>query len=131
MFIGLILIPFSFAEDNSSEVLSEDSSYSSVYFDASLADDRGDGSKENPYKYLNLSRIADNSNIYLADGGYELDSSKTISSYNAFIGESMENTIITYNKNGNLFSNNGVLILNNFTIKGTSIYNAKYLTAII
>ena len=129
MFIGLILIPFSFAEGNSSEVLSEDSSYPGVYFDASSADDGGNGSKENPYKYLKSSRISDNSNIYLADGVYELDSSKTISSYNAFIGQSMENTIISFNKNANLFSNNGVLILNNLTIKGASIYNAKSLTA--
>ena len=129
MFIGLILIPFSFAEGNSSEVLSEDSSYPGVYFDASSADDGGNGSKENPYKYLKSSRISDNSNIYLADGVYELDSSKSISSYNAFIGQSMENTIISFNKNANLFSNNGVLILNNLTIKGASIYNAKSLTA--
>ena len=129
MFIGLILIPFSFAEGNSSEVLSEDSSYPGVYFDASSADDGGNGSKENPYKYLKSSRISGNSNIYLADGVYELDSSKTISSYNAFIGQSMENTIISFNKNANLFSNNGVLILNNLTIKGASIYNAKSLTA--
>ncbi len=104
MFIGLILIPFSFAEGNSSEVLSEDSSYPGVYFDASSADDGGNGSKENPYKYLKSSRISDNSNIYLADGVYELDSSKSISSYNAFIGQSMENTIISFNKNANLFS---------------------------
>ena len=129
MFIGLILIPFSFAEGNSSEMLSEDSSYPSVYFDASSADDGGNGSKENPYKYLKSSRISDNSNIYLADGVYELDSSKSISSYNAFIGQSMENTIISYNKNANLFSNKGILILNNLTIKGASIYNAKSLTA--
>ena len=129
MFIGLILIPFSFAEGNSSEVLSEDSSYPGVYFDASSADDGGNGSKENPYKYLKSSRISGNSNIYLADGVYELDSSKTISSYNAFIGQSMENTIISFNKNANLFSNKGVLILNNLTIKGASIYNAKSLTA--
>ena len=51
IFIGLVLIPFSFAQDNSTEVLSDDGSYSDIYFDASLADDNGDGSKENPYKY--------------------------------------------------------------------------------
>ena len=129
IFIGLILIPFSFAQDNSTEVLSEDSSHIGVYFDASAVDDSGNGSKENPYKYLTKSRIKDNSNIYLNDGVYELDSSKTISSYNAFIGKSMENTIITYHNTGNLFSNNGVLILNNLTIKTASIYNTKDLTA--
>ena len=129
IFIGLFLIPFSFAQDNSTEVLSDDSSYSDIYFDASLADDNGDGSKENPYKYLNSSRIKDNSNIHLADGLYELDSSKTVYNYNAFMGESMENTIITYNKAGYLFSNRGTLILNNLTIKGASIYNTNTLIA--
>ena len=129
IFIGLFLIPFSFAQDNSTEVLSDDSSYSDIYFDASLADDNGDGSKENPYKYLNSSRIKDNSNIHLADGLYELDSPKTVYNYNAFMGESMENTIITYNKAGYLFSNRGTLILNNLTIKGASIYNTNTLIA--
>jgi C1A family cysteine protease len=129
IFIGLILIPFSFAQDNSTDVLSEDNSHPGIYFDASAPNDNGNGSMENPYKYLTKSRIADNSNIYLSDGVYELDSSKTISSYNAFIGKSMENTIITYNNAGNLFSNNGVLILNNLTIKGASIYNTNDLTA--
>ena len=129
IFIGLFLIPFSFAQDNSTEVLSDDSSYSDIYFDASLTDDNGDGSKENPYKYLHSSRIKDNSNIHLADGLYELDSSTTVYNYNAFMGESMENTIITYNKAGYLFSNRGTLILNNLTIKGASIYNTNTLIA--
>ena len=97
IFVGLIIIPFSFAEDNSTEILSEDNSYLDVYFDASAVDDSGNGSKENPYKYLKSSRVLDNSNIHLSDGVYELDLTKTISSYNAFIGKSMENTIITYN----------------------------------
>ena len=128
IFLGVILVPFSFAYDNSTEVLSDDNSHIDIYFDALAVDDSGDGSKENPYKYLTKSRVIDNSNIYLNDGIYELDSSKTISSYNAFIGKSRENTIITYNNAGNLFSNNGVLILNNLTIKGASIYNTKNLT---
>ena len=127
--IGLIVIPFSFAEDNSTDVLFEDSSYSDVYFDASAVDDSGNGSMENPYKYLKSFRISDNSNIHLSDGVYELDSSKTISSYNAFIGKSMESTIITYKNTNNLFSNKGTLMLNNLTIKGASIYNAKNLIA--
>ena len=128
IFLGVIFVPFSFAYDNSTEVLSDDNSHIDIYFDALAVDDSGDGSKENPYKYLTKSRVIDNSNIYLNDGIYELDSSKTISSYNAFIGKSRENTIITYNNAGNLFSNNGVLILNNLTIKGASIYNTKNLT---
>ncbi|MBR0057847.1 MAG: hypothetical protein IJP99_00730 [Methanobrevibacter sp.] len=129
IFVGLIIIPFSFAEDNSTEILSEDNSYLDVYFDASAVDDSGNGSKENPYKYLKSSRVLDNSNIHLSDGVYELDSTKTISSYNAFIGKSMENTIITYKNTNNLFSNKGTLILNNLTIKGASIYNSKNLIA--
>ena len=59
LFIGLLAIPFTCAEDNitsSDSVLSasSDDSYSNIYFDSSLSQDNGNGSIDNPYKYLGL-----------------------------------------------------------------------------
>ena len=51
------------------DVLSGNNDY---YFDASLENDTGDGSADNPYKYLNASRIRANSNIHLANGNMTL-----------------------------------------------------------
>lgn len=94
IFLGVILVPFSFAYDNSTEVLSDDNSHIDIYFDALAVDDSGDGSKENPYKYLTKSRVMDNSNIYLNDGIYELDSSKSISSYTMLSFEKAGKTLL-------------------------------------
>lgn len=127
--LGLIVIPFTFAQDNSTVTLGDDNSYSNVYFDASLAQDNGNGSKDNPYKYLNSNRISSNSNLYFAEGVYESDNSKVISSNNSFIGENKENTIITYKNSDYIFSNSGVLGLYNLTIKSASIYNTGILKA--
>ena len=55
------------------------------YFNASAADDSGDGSKDNPYKYLTADRIKANANVYLANGEYNLDKFKSIEQVN-FIG---------------------------------------------
>ena len=69
----------------------------SVYFDASAAHD-GDGSRNNPYKYLKNGRIGYGTVAYFADGIYELSDSLTISSSSTyktiFVGESIQNTII-------------------------------------
>ena len=135
LFLGFFIVPFTFAQDNltllnsdNSEItLSEDNSYSSIYFNSSVASD-GNGSKENPYKYLNSNRINSNSNLYFADGEYELDKSISISSYNSFIGQSKDNTIIKYTNTNRIFNNNGILGLYNLTLTGGSIYNTKTLT---
>ena len=115
LFIGLLAIPFTCAEDNitsSDSVLSasSDDSYSNIYFDSSLSQDNGNGSIDNPYKYLTSNRIKENSNIYLANGEYVLDSSKSISNYNSFNGESSENTIISFKNSGNAFLNSGLFL---------------------
>ena len=124
----LVLIPFTFAEDNvnsTNYVLSDssDNSYPNIYFDSSVSQDNGNGSIDNPYKYLTSNRIKENSNIYLADGEYVLDSSKSISKYNSFNGESSENTVIIFKNSGNAFSNSGLLKFNDLTLKGVHIYN--------
>ena len=128
LFMVLVLIPFTFAEDNvnsTNYVLSDssDNSYPNIYFDSSVSQDNGNGSIDNPYKYLTSNRIKENSNIYLADGEYVLDSSKSISKYNSFNGESSENTVIIFKNSGNAFSNSGLLKFNDLTLKGVHIYN--------
>ena len=102
----LILIPTVFAADNEttlfvessdnvaisisddSDILGESNDY---YFNAS-ADSDGNGSVESPYKYLN-DRIRDNSNLYFADGEYNLTASENIREVN-IIGSNVEKTII-------------------------------------
>ena len=123
LILGLLVIPFSFADENVTAI--DDNSYSDIYFDSSVAND-GNGSIDNPYKYLTSDRIKSDSNLYFADGEYELEKTSTISSFNAFIGRSAQNTII--NANG-MFSNSGTLRLCNLTLKNPYIYNTGILTA--
>ena len=132
--VGLILIPFSFAEDNltsqdngyTSSILLDDSSNTNIYFNASANDDTGDGSADNPYKYLKSTRITSNSTLYFADGEYELDKSYTASSFhNVLIGQSKENTIISYQNADKLFTNTKILGLYNLTLKGISISSSN------
>ena len=92
--ILLIMIPIGFAADNSTAALSNQNANATqmvsipleentltasndYYFDASAEND-GDGSMANPYKYLTADRIKANSNLHLANGEYQLDASKTI-----------------------------------------------------
>lgn len=90
------------------------------FFNASLADDNGDGSLDKPYKYLTTERIKGNCNIYLSDGEYELDNSKTIERVN-IIGSNTEKTIIKYDGVG--FKVNSFLTLTNVTLMDLSITN--------
>ena len=132
--LGFFAIPFISAEDNltvvediDSDVISlpDESSYSNIYFNASVEND-GSGSQESPYKYLTSSRIKSNSILHLANGEYELDKSISFSSYNAFIGEDAENTIIKYT--GMAFSNSKTLELYNLTILGAYVSTKGTLT---
>ena len=66
-----------------------------VYFNASAEKD-GNGSADNPYKYLRSSRLNKVSTAYFADGLYKLDTSRGIYTDIDFIGQSAENTIIKY-----------------------------------
>ena len=77
--------------DFDEDVLTKGNDY---YFNASVDED-GIGSKSRPYKYLTTDRIVDGAVIYLADGEYELDNSKTFSSL-SIIGESSKNSIIKF-----------------------------------
>ena len=139
--ISLFIVPLSFAEslDNSTLQLDENQSLISYsqdenvlsasndyYFDASALDDSGDGSVSSPYKYLTADRIKGNCNIYLKDGEYNLDASKSIERVN-IIGSSHTGTILKYY--GNAFTVNSMLTLTNITLQGISITNYATLNA--
>ena len=96
------------------------------YFDASLEEDDGNGTIENPYKYLTSSRIKANSIIHLANGEYILDKRATINNVN-IIGDDALNTIIKYN--GPAFNITSSLSLSGVTLSGITIVNNGQLTA--
>ena len=133
----LILLPVSFAYENDTnlavdgediaveinyqeDVLGDNGDY---YFNASSESD-GNGSQSNPYKYLTSARIKDNSNIYLANGEYQLDSSKSINGVNIF-GSDSNKTVIKYE--GVAFTSRNSFTLNNLTLlKGSVIVNSNF-----
>ena len=138
---SLIMIQTAFAVDNEtvlSENLGNDTSLVSVslnddvlkasndyYFDASAEKD-GDGSQANPYKYLTADRIKANANIYLADGEYQLDTSKNIEKVNIY-GSNVDKTIIEYYGVG--FRVSSFLTVQNVTFTDMSIINYGNVTA--
>lgn len=101
LFIFLMIIPGSFAQENqtnlesdaisSDDILTGDSQ--DIYFDASAAKD-GDGSKDNPYNTIDASRLKNNSNIYFENGNYYLDADGVMLSNVNIYGKNPENTII-------------------------------------
>ena len=91
----VVTVSSTFAADNETlaavddgDVLTED-----YYFDASVENDTGNGTIDNPYKQLTTARIKENSNIYLNEGEYELNDYKRIYNVN-IIGKNPETTII-------------------------------------
>ena len=109
--------------NNGSDILKASNDY---YFDASVESD-GDGSQAKPYKYLTANRIRANSNIYLANGEYNLDTSKSVQQVN-IIGSDVEKTIINYD--GIAFTVSNYLSVKNVTFIGSSITNNNQFTAI-
>ncbi len=95
------------------------------YFNASAESD-GDGSQGNPYKYLTAERIKANANIYLADGEYKLDKSKSIEKVNIY-GSNVDKTIIEYYGVG--FTVSSFLTVQNVTFSDMSIVNYGNVTA--
>lgn len=136
----LIVIPSSFAHENDTVMAIDDEIESHVeinndenvlmggndyYFNASSVND-GNGSLNNPYKYLKADRIRENANIYLADGEYKLDTTKKIQQVN-FIGSGADRTTLIYD--GVAFKVWNTLTLTNLTVKGATIFNYAKLNA--
>ncbi|MBQ9026360.1 MAG: peptidase C1, partial [Methanobrevibacter sp.] len=90
-----------------------------IYFNAS-ADVDGDGSKDNPYKILNVQRIGYGNTLYFANGVYELQRTTTINKA-VFIGQDVDKTII--NQNGREIYVSDSLTLQNLTLLKSSITN--------
>ena len=110
-------------ESTDEDILLETNEY---YFDASLENDDGNGSIENPYKYLTSSRIKANSTIHLANGEYALNKRVNINNVN-IMGTDALNTIIRYN--GFAFNITSSLSISGVTLSGITIENNGQLTA--
>ena len=122
----MLIIPFSFAGDNQTVLADGTASNGSSdwYFDASCENDNGNGSFENPYKYLKSDRIKDNSNIYLKEGEYVLDKSKNINNVSIY-GSNSQNTSIKYSGVAFVVSKN--LNVENLTLSKLTIRNSANL----
>ncbi len=128
----LLIIPFTAAESiddnqtvtasNTGDILKETKDY---YFNSSAATD-GNGTLDNPYKYLKEDRFKTNSTLHLADGEYCLDTMVIMDNV-SIMGQSSENTIISYD--GWAFITNGKIILNNVKLINASILNHGNLEA--
>ena len=142
LLFSLIVIPISFAADNTTAILSyetanvtdavsiplEDNALAAsndYYFDASAESD-GNGSISSPYKYLKAEYIKENSNLYFANGQYNLDKAKTIQEVN-IIGSDVDRTIIKYD--GPAFTVSNQFTVKNVTFMDLSITNNAKFTA--
>uniref|UniRef100_UPI0038638159 C1 family peptidase n=1 Tax=Methanobrevibacter sp. TaxID=66852 RepID=UPI0038638159 len=140
----LIIIPSSFAHENDTAIAIDEESPVAVeiidgeqplggsndyYFDASVENDAGDGSIDNPYKYLTADRIKSNSNIYLANGEYTLDQCYYNYGQVNIIGSDANNTIIKYKSGEFIFQNRNSITLTNLTISESPILNYAILNA--
>ena len=128
----LIVIPASFAVDNetfieSSEVDLADAvsavdedvlTVKDYYFDASVENDTGNGSIDNPYKEFNIHRLYSDSIIHLASGEYNFNGQSNVNNV-VIIGESSQNTIVKNAK----FTVSNSLLLYNVTFFSSSITN--------
>jgi len=105
------------------------SSSNVIYFDDSANSD-GDGSKSNPFKYVNSKRLNDYINsgndltVYFAQGTYDLSDNMLVKSNVIFIGEDRENTIFNSKITSNFeIRDSFKLELNNITCRNVNIVN--------
>ena len=94
------------------------------YYFNSSSDTDGDGSKSNPYNYIDDSRISYSSTIHLANGEYNLSKDKTMNAVTV-MGENPEKTILKYSGDygtGILSVSSGrTFIVENVTLIGFNI----------
>lgn len=128
LLLVLFILPTSFASDlndTADEIYTHDFldedilSGQEIYFNASAEVD-GDGSKDNPYKFLNTQRIGYGNTLIFANGVYDLTRTVAINTA-TFIGQDAQNTIINQNGRGLSVSNSLTLI--NITLYRSSISN--------
>ena len=100
------------------EVLKQDDA---IYYDASQSDD-GNGTWENPYKYVTSERLKGNARHCLGEGEYELDAYTKLKMDTTLIGSGADKTILKYNGPFTL-NNNVKLTLINITFEGITINN--------
>ena len=67
-----------------------------IYYDASQSDD-GNGTPENPYKYVTSERLKGNAKHCLGEGEYELDAYTKLKMDTTLIGSGADKTILKYN----------------------------------
>lgn len=123
----LIVIPAGFAADNGTVIgvnannhgIGESDIHDGpledvhYYFNASVENDDGNGSKDTPYKELKGNRIQDNSIIHLADGVYNLNENKYLNNVTV-LGQNVEKTIVVSSGGYNIYTTNS-LVLQNIT----------------
>ena len=143
LFLLIIAVPISFAEDNLTDN-SFDDAYAvavdsvdnisagnddeilradDVYFDASASSD-GTGSMASPYKTVSSSRIGTNN--HFAPGTYTLTSGISSmfsfsSSEMTFTGTDRDNTIITFTGSDNFITTSSSISFSGITLKGVNI----------
>lgn len=139
----VFIIPVSFAAENETtpvgetdvddtssvnNVLSSSETSNDCYFDASAVDDTGNGSINNPHKYLKDEYVKRNSVLHFKNGEYSLKQLNS-GSYNnvTFVGQNCENTII--NGHGSSITVNNLFTFINITIFNATIINKGDLTA--
>lgn len=123
----VLIIPISFANDNftdngpltSTNVNKGIISSNNIYFNASAEND-GNGTLSNPYKYFSTNKIQDNSVLYFANGEYNLNKGFTYSNL-TIIGNNPLNTKI--NGNNKVITSSGNLYITNITLDNLSIKN--------
>ena len=100
---------------SNNDILSAD-----YYFNSNASKD-GNGTKGNPYKYLNDSRIKNDSVIHLANGVYSVGLPQDVKNVK-IIGQDASQTIIK-NLMKKPFNAYGTFTLINLTLNGVEIYN--------
>ncbi len=106
-----------------------------IYFNASVIDDNGDGSKLHPWKSITQTRIDllnNDTTVYLANGKYLVYGTINIKSNINFVGENTNNTVIYkyyYNEAFKIYNNTKVS-MNNLSLKvyESAIYNSGSLS---
>jgi len=126
---ALVIVPASFAADNQTDidviVNDTDSVSNDFYFDSSIENSTGNGSKYNPYKDLSGYEFQDNTILHFANGEYNLDRYSYVNNV-TFIGENTQNTIIK--SQGMMLSVGSTLTLCNITFVNLGVQNYGNLT---